>query len=149
MVASITGCVGFGAKLALSLYTMADTVKSSRREIHMVGQEVTLFCAVLRHIRAALDYTKPARFSTNALLTINEIVERCKEIFAEIEAVLSKLASDKAGTGEPSVSFVSKVKWTFQRSRVQVLRQRIEAFKPTLQLMLSTLDFSQKIHCQL
>jgi hypothetical protein len=145
---SITDCVGFGTKLAVSLYTFGDTVQSSRREINLVGQEITLFCAVLRYVRAALDETKPARFSTTALLTIKEIVERCREIFVEVKTVLTKLTSVKAGSGEPSSSLVAKVKWTFQRSRVQVLRQSIESFKTTLQLMLSTLDLSQKMFCQ-
>jgi hypothetical protein len=149
LIASITGCIGFGTKLAMTLYTFGDNIKSTGREVCLVHHEISLFCAVLRHIKAALDDSRDARFSTAGLLTIHEIIERCTETFKELESILLKLQSEsKVDGGKPEVTFVAKVKWTFQRTRVQLLQRNIESFKNTLQLMLSTLDLSRIIHRQ-
>ncbi|KAH6666899.1 hypothetical protein B0J14DRAFT_704958 [Halenospora varia] len=145
-LASIVGVASAGAKLSLLLYDFAASVASAKGDILAVGRDVALFCAVLRQVGSVFGNQKAARFSSSALDTTLEIVERCKAIFEELNTIVQKLVKDRGDGAEAVVGFVAKVKWTFKRSRVRLLQGSLDSMKITLHLMLTTLDFSDKIY---
>jgi hypothetical protein len=145
-IASIISVAGAGAKLSLLLYEFASTVASARTEVISVGRDISLSCAVLKQVASVFGNQKAARFSTTALGTALDIVERCQGIFQEIDCIVRGLMNDGADGTKSSNSFIAKVKWAFKRSRVQLLQGTLDSMKITLQLMLTTLDLSERIY---
>jgi hypothetical protein len=147
-VASIIGVAGAGARLSLLLYEFASTVAPARGEIISVGHDISLSSAVLKQVASVLDNQKAARFSTTALGTTLEIVERCLVIFQEIDSDVRGLMKERADDKISSVTlnFIAKVKWTFKRSEVRLLQGTLDSMKTTLQLMLTMLDISERIY---
>jgi hypothetical protein len=79
-IASIVGVAGAGAKLSLLLYKFASTVVSARSDVIAAGHDISLSSAVLKQVASVFDNQKAARFSTTALGTTLDIVERCEGI---------------------------------------------------------------------
>ncbi|CZR66657.1 uncharacterized protein PAC_16558 [Phialocephala subalpina] len=145
-IASIIGVAGAGAKLSIVLFEFASTVGSAGQEVKRIGVEISLFCSVLKQLHSTLTKAKAYRYSLRALDTTQEILDQCQEVFKEIESILNGLRKGGVqGSAESSVDLVARVKWTFKRSQVQVLRATLESCKATLHLMLTTLEFAQKI----
>jgi len=114
--------------------------------IRQIAIEISLFCSVLKQLQSTLAKAKAFRYSLSAIETTQEILDRCQEVFNEIEGIVNSL---RKGGGERSPEatqdWVVRIKWTFKRSQVQLLRSTLESCKVTLHIMLSTLDFAQKI----
>lgn len=145
-IASIIGVAGAGAKLSIVLFEFASTVGSAGQEVKRIGVEISLFCSVLKQLHSTLTKAKAYRYSLRALDTTQEILDQCQEVFKEIESILNGLRKRGVqSSAEPSVDLIARVKWTFKRSQVQVLRATLESCKATLHLMLTTLEFAQKI----
>jgi hypothetical protein len=143
-IASIVGVAGAGAKLSLVLFQFASIVGSARMEVERVGTEISQFCAVLTQLRSTLKKVRARRFSISAISTTQDILERCQKIFKEIEDIVAPLQRSAGNSKETSVDLVARVKWTFKRSKVQVLQKTLESSKNSLQLMLQVLDLAQK-----
>ena len=145
-IASIVSVAGAGAKLSLFLYEFASTVASARGEVISVGRDISLACAVLKQVASVFGNEKTARFSPTALGTTSNIVKRCQDIFQEIDNIVRGLMDDRADGTNSSMGFINKVIWAFKRSRVQLLQGTLDSMKITLQLMLTTLDYSERIY---
>jgi hypothetical protein len=145
-IASIIGVVGAGAKLSIVLFDFASTVGLAGKEVRQIGIEISLFCSVLKQLQSTLAKAKAFRYSLGAIETIQEILDRCQEVFKEIEGIINGLRK-RGGerSTEAAPDLVARVKWTFKRSQVQLLRTTLESCKVTLHIMLSTLEFAQKI----
>jgi len=145
-IASIIGIAGAGAKLSIVLFEFASAVGSAGQEVRQIAIEISLFCSVLKQLQSTLAKAKAFRYSLSAIETTQEILDRCQEVFNEIEGIVNSL---RKGGGERSPEatqdWVVRIKWTFKRSQVQLLRSTLESCKVTLHIMLSTLDFAQKI----
>lgn len=145
-IASIIGIAGAGAKLSIVLFEFASAVGSAGQEIRQIGIEISLFCSVLKQLQSTLAKAKAFRYSLSAIETTQEILDRCQEVFKEIEGIINRLRT-KGGERYPEAKqdWVARVKWTFKRSQIQLLRGTLESCKVTLHIMLSTLAFAQKI----
>jgi hypothetical protein len=147
-IASIVGVAGAGAKLSIVLFEFASTVSSAGQEVRQIGIEISLFCSVLKQLQSTLIKAKTCRYSLSAIETTAEILDRCQQIFNEIEAIVTGLSSGNRSverSTESTRKLINNVKWTFKRSKVQLLRTTLESCKVTLHIMLSTLEFAQKI----
>jgi hypothetical protein len=144
-IASIIGIAGAGAKLSIILFDFASTVGSAGLEVRQIGTEIALFCSVLRQLQSTLTKAKGFRYSISAIETTQQILDQCQDIFKQIEDIVNGLRKPGTNSNEPSVDLVAKVKWVFKRSKVVMLRTTLESCKITLHIMLTTLDFAQKI----
>jgi hypothetical protein len=145
-IASIVGVAGAGAKLSIVLFEFASTVGSAGQEVKQIGIEISLFCSVLKQLQSTLSKAKACRYSLSAIETTAEILDRCQEIFDEIKAIVTSLSTRNVERSvESTRKFINSVKWTFKRSKVQLLRTTLESCKVTLHIMLSTLEFAQTI----
>ncbi|KAE9375816.1 hypothetical protein N431DRAFT_315168, partial [Stipitochalara longipes BDJ] len=143
---AIRALSGTGATLSLVLFDFASKIGSAGQEIRQIGIEISIFCSVLEQLQSTLTKAKAYRYSVGALETTQEILNRCQEVFDEIEGIISGLRKRGQESSPEAIKDLRvRVKWTFKRSRVQVLRTTLESCKLTLHMMLSTLDFAQKI----
>jgi hypothetical protein len=127
------------------LFQFGASIGSASTEVKAIGTEISLFCSVLKQLHSTLTKAKSFRYSISAIATTQEILDQCQEIFNDIEAIVERLQKRKAGDVQPSLEFIQRVRWTFQKSKVQLLRTTLESCKITLHIMLTTLDFAQKI----
>jgi len=144
-IASIIGIIGAGAKVSISLYDFASSVGQAGTEVRIIATEISLFCSVLGQLKNTLSKAKACRYSISAIDTAQEILDRCRALFDEIDGIVSALKKPKPdGSGETSTDFVARVKWTFRKSKVKFLRSSLESLKITLHLMLTTLEIVRK-----
>jgi hypothetical protein len=143
-IASIVGIAAAGAELSMVLFEFGSTVGSARTEVNQIATEISQFCAVLKQLHSTLTKAKARRYSISAIATTQDILERCQVIFKDIEDIVHPLQKSAGKSKEPAVDMIARVKWTFKRSKVQVLQKTLESSKNTLQLMLLVLDLAQK-----
>ena len=139
LVANLVAVVGAGLQLSGGLYDFASTLGSAGREIEDMGYDTTLLCAVLKRVQSTLDNPRSARLSVTAIQTTQDIVKRCQKILDDINGILSKLRKD--GQSQPDI--LARVKWTWKRPKVLMLRGSLQSCTTTLHLMLSAIDWAR------
>ena len=72
-----------------------------------------------------------------AKTAVPAVIQQCELIHLEIENLLTSL---KPLHDEASFSRLARLRWLFQKSKVNVLRSMLESLKTTLHLMVSTVD---------
>lgn len=140
-LANLAAVVGAGLKLSILLFDLASSLHSAGSEMQTLGTEISLFCSVLKQVQSVLLKAKSFRSSVSANRATQDILDRCQVIFKELETVVNGVRSK----GGDAVELIARVKWTFKKSKVQMLRASLESSKLTLHLMLTTLEFAQKI----
>ncbi|KUJ07768.1 uncharacterized protein LY89DRAFT_789455 [Mollisia scopiformis] len=144
-IASIVGVAAKGAQLSMVLFEFGSTIGSARSEVNQIATEISQFCGVLKQLHSTLTRAQARRYSISAIATTQDILKRCQEIFKEIEDIVHPLQKSTGKSNEQlSVDVIARVKWTFKRSKVQVLQKTLESSKNTLQLMLLVLDLARK-----
>jgi hypothetical protein len=119
-IASIIGVAGAGAKLSIMLFEFASSVGSAGAEVKRIGIEIKLFCSVLKQLQSTLTKAKAYRYSLSSLETTQEVLDRCQDVFEEIEGIVDGLRKRSTGEAvETSMDLVARMKWTFKPSKVQ------------------------------
>lgn len=145
-VASIIGIVTAGAKLSIALFEFGNSIGSAGAEVRAIGTEISLFCAVLKQLERTLSKARNRRYSISAIEVTQQILDQCRKIFQEIEGLIGGLQRTKDEFSEPSISLKGRVKWTLvKRSQMRMHRATLESCKITLHIMLTTLEFAQKV----
>lgn len=141
-LASLASVICCGLKLSISLYEFATSLGEAGREIKSLGTDITLFCSVLKQVQTTLGEANNAfRISINAMQTTQDILDQSSGIFDELVAIFAKLQKDE----NIPVDFLTRVKWTFRRAKVLLLRESLQSCTEMLHLMLSTMSFAQRI----
>ncbi|KAH0537558.1 hypothetical protein FGG08_005657 [Glutinoglossum americanum] len=143
-ISSILGVAGAGIKLSLVLYEMASDIGSAGRDVNAIAGEMSLFSQgsvkVLRMVDkslkgASVQFGSPVILEANAVLP--SLVSQCQIIYKEANGLLDVL---KPLMGESPFRKLGRVRWLFQKSRVQVLRGMLDSLKATVSLLVSTVD---------
>lgn len=145
-VASVIQVVQFGARLSLTLYSVAQTVGSANRDVKRIAKEIALFAQVLKDLGQALGRGQTSKvYREDAFETSRMIVEECEDVFEEIEEILKK-ATKEAKPLEASVVMpkVERFLWVFRKERVQLLRSNLESLKSTISPKLAVLTYADK-----
>lgn len=145
LIASIIGVASVGFKLSIAVFDFASTIGAAGKELQDVGTEISMLCSVLNQLETVLQHAK-FHYTAAAEETTKRILRECRAKFDELDEILVKLKSSRAEDLGllPSVDFVARVKWTFQRSKVQLLRSTLNSCKITLGLMLNTMQLAEK-----
>ena len=146
LIASIVGVAGVGATLSIAIFDIASKIGAAGKELQDLSTEISLLCSVFKQLETLLSHAH-FRYSNAAVDTTRKILERCKEVFNELDDVVKDLRprkSDDLG-GIPSLDFVTRVKWLgFKSSKVKLIKSTLESYKITLGIMLSTMQLAEK-----
>ena len=145
VVASVLQIAQFGAQLSLTLYNVAQTVKSANKDVKRIAKEIALFAQVLKDLGWALERGQGSRlYRGDAYETSRMIVEECHGVFKEIEEILFKRITNETNSLETGISIpkTERFLWIFRRSRVQLLRSNLESLKSTIALKLAVLTYA-------
>lgn len=144
VVASIVGLAGAGIQVSFALFDLADRIGSAGEEVKLVATELSLFNSVLQEVASVIQDGDASQLTPAALSLVDGVTSRCREVVTEIDKIVSSLTKDQNPFDLPKLEWISRVKWTFKRSKVQVQRQTLESCKSTLQLLLTTLRWSRR-----
>lgn len=144
-VASLIGIIGAGAKLSLLLFDFGSSIGSAGSQVRSIGTEISLFCAVLKQLERTLAKAKDRRYSISAIETTHEILEQCQVVFNELQTIFDSLKKSKLSSGETSMDLLGRLKWVMKRDQVRMHRATLESCKITLHIMLTTLEFADRV----
>ncbi|KAK0701535.1 hypothetical protein B0T21DRAFT_455804 [Apiosordaria backusii] len=99
---------------------MAQPVGSARCDVATIGQEISMFAAVLGQISATLETPSTAQFSSEAVNTASWITDRAEAIFRELEEIISSLTPATGADNEKALASMSIAK------RVKTLEEALE-----------------------
>ncbi|KAH6662551.1 hypothetical protein B0J14DRAFT_685494 [Halenospora varia] len=123
---AIAGLIGTGVKLSVTIFEFGSAIGSAGSEVRAIGTEISLFCSVLKQLHSTLNKAKSYRYSMSALAAALEIVTQCQIIFDKIDRIIVRLQKRKTESQEPVKNFIKAVKWTFKKSKVQILRNTLK-----------------------
>jgi hypothetical protein len=141
----IIALIGTGTKLSIAIFDFASTVGGAGKELQNIATEVSSLCSVLQQLRSLLEHAH-FRPSSDAIASVKRIAKQCEATFGDIEKVVSGLKVPTIDDVFPAASphFTNRVKWTFKKSRVMVMRSILEAYRSTLSVMLITMLPAEK-----
>ena len=147
-----------GFKLSITLFSFAEAVRSVDKEILRTAKDISLFSQVLKLLAVTLERGHHANcISASAFETSAQIVEECKSLFEELNAVVAKSTSTKklvrmgeddvvaADTDKVVVPFTQRLLYFFRKAKMDTLRRNLESLKTSLQVMLSVLNFAENM----
>ncbi|OAP55814.1 hypothetical protein AYL99_09966 [Fonsecaea erecta] len=140
LVASLANIIGAGLALSKGLYEFASVLGSASRDIKDLSTDISLFCSVLKHVQTTLTRARAFRLSMSAVQTAEDIVERCRVIFTNLQTTVDSLRK-----GEAKLDLLARVRWFFKEKRVLLVHEQLKTCSATLHLMLTTLMLAQKI----
>jgi Fungal N-terminal domain of STAND proteins len=136
LMTSLIAVATAGVQVSRALYSIANVNGGSSEEIQSIGREISAFSGVLRDLHEFLDDAK-GLISKRALLNADRILRNCKNVFANIQRMLE---SCSAG---PRMNFWHSLQWSFRREKVKPMYAKLESFKLTLVILLSTLRLAR------
>ena len=139
--ADLGGGIGAGLELSAALSDFAHTLGSGGRDIRLLASDVKISCMVLQQIQWILGKVTKCRVSPCAIESTQEVTDRCQHVLIQIEDVIEELQDDNGKTMSPG----SRVKWAFQRPRIQLLQGSLRSCTVFLCLTVTTLEFAQRL----
>jgi hypothetical protein len=136
LMASLAAVATAGVQVSRTLFSIANAIGGASEEILSIGREISAFCGVLRDLHEFLDDAKDL-ISKRALLNANHILRDCKNVFTKIQRML-----DSCNAG-PRMSFWQSLQWSFRREKVKPMCAKLESFKLTLAILLSTMRLAR------
>jgi hypothetical protein len=141
LVASIIALAGTGAKLAMGLYTLADSIGSAGKEARQFASEISLFSQSLNAVSKSLDRKTD---KNDRLVEIAQVVMKaCESLLKDIRTQLQDLPR-----GQHTVrAYCARIKWVLRKPKLRGIRVSIESFKSTLILLVATMDSAEASYC--
>jgi hypothetical protein len=136
LMASLIAVATAGIQVSRTLYNFAGVVGGASEEIMSISKEISAFTGVLRDLHDVLDDAKDL-ISRRALVNANHILNDCKDVFAKIQRML-----DSCNAGGQA-NFWQSLQWTFCRDKVKPMGAKLESFKLTLAILLSTMRLAR------
>ncbi len=144
LVAAVIGLAGAGAKLALGLYNISDTIGSAGREVRTVATEISLFSQSLTALSKNLQ--RKIAETTKIYEIVLSLQQSCQSLLDELHTILEDLlpySLMRSASCKQPLRTRMKIKWVFQKPRVLFLRGSLESFKITLVLLVASIDYAE------
>ena len=154
--ASILAIAGAGLQISLKLIAFADQVGTAAKRIQDVGTDVSVTAGTLQELGELMEKSTPTRksrgmFHPDQVEKIEASSGRCKEIFDDLKAVLSKAsqqlrdvyksnAKSQQGSVKIKLSRLERLKWPFLDPSIQGLQRGLRDAKSTLMLLLQIVN---------
>lgn len=143
MCTSMVGLAGAGAKLALVLFQIADSIGSAGKEARAVATEVSLFSQSLTAVSRCLEKKSDEQTALRRIALV--VTEACESLLDDLRAVLKYLVTSP---GSNFAAYCGRVQWILRRPKVNAMRRSVESFKSTLVLLIATMDSVEATHHQ-
>ena len=119
-------------------------MSTANLEIQAIGKDISLFSLTLKQVGLAMEATESVA-SQNAINTAKNIATQSEIILAEIKQMTEvSQKTDEQGHLQ-SVTVARRVRWCFQKHKVQYLLGQLEFLKLSLLIMLQILQLGKCI----
>jgi hypothetical protein len=127
LLVNLGSLIGTGLALSRTLYDFATVLNSASSDVKDLATDISLFCAVLKQVKAALTQARAYRLSLSAIQTTQDVIDCADIIFNDLQSQIAKLQK-----GDARLDFVARVKWYFKEKRVRLVHSRLQACCATL-----------------
>ncbi|KAF2728449.1 hypothetical protein EJ04DRAFT_99341 [Polyplosphaeria fusca] len=141
VVAGIAGVASVAIKISVTMNEFADELGSAGRDVRYISNEMACFSQVLRLVHSSLEDSAKVVGSSvvqAALTTLPQLIEQCGMVYDEANGLMVSLRP--LGKEATSLPFMKRIRFIFQKSRIDVLRSLLDSSKSTLNLLLVTLN---------
>ena len=136
LVASLVAVATAGLEVFKKIRRLTNAIGNSNEEIRSIGEQVSYSTQAIESMNEFLEDAKgliSIRVSQDAL----QLVEKVRSIFIEITRML-RFKSYKYGS-----NLLLAVQWVFTRDKVKPLCAKMESYKLTLNIMVSTMKLAK------
>lgn len=136
LAASVAGLVSLGLQVTGGIATLLDALENRQAELASVKRQSDALAASLDIIRAA-----SSRFHNQHSYAIMASIQACETELQAVEALLADLANCDTSTWRQRLrGKKKKLSYVFDRSKVQLVVQRLHNANQVLQLTLTGLN---------
>ena len=137
LAAGVLQVAGFGAEVSSTLFKCAKKIHNASEELEEIASQVGTTSISLRRVDALLkDPTTKALRTQKLYDDTNTVSKGCSEVFHELDNYVKSFDS-KPGFGK--MAFRSKVRWSFDSSKVHGLGSVLRRYSDVLHLMISVM----------
>ncbi|KAK0100827.1 hypothetical protein ONS95_007275 [Cadophora gregata] len=138
--ANISDTIHSGLAVSNKLFALAEKIRPATAEVNKVAVEISLLTSTLHSLRSVRIDSEGCRYSIGATTIAQKVLDRCQDLFRELDRVLIGLKHD----GVRMEDLVPKVKAEFEKTGMKILWATLEACSITFQLLLHNLSVAKK-----
>jgi hypothetical protein len=145
LTASLITLAGTGAKLADTLFKVANVIKSAEYEARLLAADIQIFSSSLTQLSKVLEWSHPATIQLGDITVV--LINACKALIAELHLLIGD-PLPYCSTNRPfSIAIIRfRFKWFMHGAKVTFLKSLIDSFKFTTLLLVSTMDLATAFH---
>ena len=136
-----------GARLSVRLFTVSKQVKNATATYSAISQEVSFTSSVLKQLHDTLqDGGQQKAHNQKSLVVLQELTKDCKDIFLDIESMVSFCA--KPGASSTSKTFSQwrhRLSLPYKEKTIAEHQCKLERVKSLLSLMLHMLSLAAQV----
>lgn len=137
---NILNTIKAGLTIFKKLFELGERTGSAGLEASQLATEISLICSTLRQIQSSFLQGDGGRYSIGAVALIQKILDRCQEIYDELDAILKRI---NAGFGRTE-DLILRVRCESEKTEVKILKGTLEACNITLHLIQHNLTIAKK-----
>jgi hypothetical protein len=143
VAASILGVASAGIKLSSTLYLYTESVINADKNIREIARDLSITSSVVTELGTLLGQGHQTVLNSEVLLTAQDAVCSCDEVFREIQRELDK-SLDLGRNGKSTSMSLKRLKWPLVQPRLNILQVRLERLKNTLVLVLGVMSYARR-----
>ncbi|KAF2111373.1 hypothetical protein BDV96DRAFT_181880 [Lophiotrema nucula] len=145
LTASLITLAGTGAKLAGTLFKVANIIRSAECEARVLAADIQIFSASLTQLSKVLELSHPA---TNQLRDITVVlINACQALNEELNIRIGDPLPYTSKRRFFTMEMLSlRFRWLIHGEKVAFLKSLIDSFKFTTLLLVSTMDLATALH---
>ncbi|RPB12429.1 hypothetical protein P167DRAFT_574486 [Morchella conica CCBAS932] len=136
LAASVAGLIALASQLSTLVCDAISRARSASSDITSLGSELSALCVALANLQTAInldDLSNNPRFPRDDL---SNVLNYIMKDFILLRSVVSKTIGDPAES--VLTRWRKRVNWVFSKAEVEGLRTKLEAYKTTLLITITT-----------
>ena len=145
LTASLITLAGTGAKLADTLFKVANVIKSAECEARVLAADIQIFSASLTQLSKVLEVSHPATIQLRDITVV--LINACKALIGELGILIGDPLPYVSRGRTFSIAILRlRFRWLIHGAKVTFLKSLIDSFKFTTLLLVSSMDLATALH---
>ena len=136
---AIVGVAATGFTASKALYDLYNNIQGVPAEVVDIANDLKLMTNILRNLKHTVK-KRQQLISREGLKTAKELLDTYNGPFEEINAIIRMHKPEGQGRLGLRLGLVKRISWRYKRTKVLLLRARIESLNSMLQLMIGVLQ---------
>lgn len=137
---SISDTIQSGLPISKKLFALAERIVPDITEVNRLATETSLLTSTFNSFRSTFENSDGYRYSTGAAAVAQKILDRCRDIFEELDKVF--LGSPLEGLRKDDVAV--RVEEELKKTGMKISRGLLEACSITVHLILHNLSTAKQ-----